>query len=181
MHLHHLIPPWIYYLDRDALVFSRRERQRFGPAELLKPLWIDNAFECPRYLVPRLFVGEKRLGDAEGSPVVVAVKEPRSHLITACGTYCVLYGVVDVHTLHLDDILPVPCYFDFGARCAEHGEQLTGGCLLEQVAHRYIGVDVRHVDTDPRIGSAWIVRLRRAVETEACKDQFIVPALGGNT
>ena len=74
VHPHHLIPPWVNYLDRDALVFPGRERERFGPAELLKPLCVNNAFECLCYFVPRLFVGEKRLGDTEGSSVVVAVK-----------------------------------------------------------------------------------------------------------
>ena len=57
-------------------------------------------------------LGEKRLGDAEGSTVVVAVKEPRRDLVTACGTHRVLYGIVDIHTLHLDNILPVLCRFD---------------------------------------------------------------------
>ena len=46
VHPHHLIPPWVDYLDCDALVFPGREGQRFGPTELLKPLCVNNAFEC---------------------------------------------------------------------------------------------------------------------------------------
>ena len=116
VHPHHLIPPRVNHLDSDALVLARRERERFGPAELLKTLCVNNPFEGPRYLVPRLSVGEKRLGDAEGSTVIVAVKEPRRHLITASRAHRILYGVIDVHALHLDDILPVHRRFDFGAR-----------------------------------------------------------------
>ena len=98
MHAHHLISAWVDYFDCDALVFSGREGQRFGPAELLETLWVNDAFECACYLSPRLFVGEEGLGDAEGSAVVVAVEKPRRYFVTACGASP--YSLRDCRYLH---------------------------------------------------------------------------------
>ena len=102
VHPHHLIPPRVDYLDGDALVFSRRKRKRFRPTEPLKLLWLNDTLECPCDFIPGLFVGKERLGDTERPAVVVAVNKPRRHLVSVCGTHRVLYGVIDVHPLHLE-------------------------------------------------------------------------------
>ena len=66
-------------LTATRRVFASSERQRLCPAEFLKPLWLNYAFERPCDFIPSLFIGKKRLRDAEGSTVVVAVNEPRRH------------------------------------------------------------------------------------------------------
>ena len=112
MHAHHFVSTWIDDFDGDAGMFSSREGKRFCTAELLKAIFVDDTFEGAGDFVPCAFVGKEGLGDAEGASVVVGINEPRRDFVRTRGTHCVVYGVVDVHTLHLDDVLSVGCLLE---------------------------------------------------------------------
>ena len=100
MHAHDLVPAWVNDFDGDASVFSNRKRERFCAAEFLKLVFVDDTFERASDFVPCRLIGKEGLRDAEGSTVVVGIDEPRRDLVCPCGIHCVIYGVVDVYTLH---------------------------------------------------------------------------------
>ena len=107
MHAHHFVSTWINDFDGDARMLTSREREGFCTAELLKAIFVDDTFEGAGDFVPCAFVGKEGLGDAEGASVVVGINKPRRDFVGTRGTYGVVYGIVDVHTFHLDDVFSV--------------------------------------------------------------------------
>ena len=103
-------------------MLTNRKRKGFCAAELLKLIFVDDPFKGAGDFVPRFFVGKEGLRDAEGSTVVVGINEPRRDFVRACGIHCVVYRVVDIHTLHLDDVFPVICLLNLCAWHSEHRE-----------------------------------------------------------
>ena len=144
--------------------------RRFGAAEIIKLLWIDDALQGAGNFVPGFPVGKKGLGDAEGSAVVVGVNEPCRHPIAPFGGHHVVDGIVDIDALHLDDVFVLVRRCDFCTRLAKHGEELTRGRLFEQTIHCHVGVDVRHVDSDSGIRIVTDSGLGGAIKTETRKD-----------
>jgi len=80
MHPHHFVAARVDHFDCCALLRTGREWQRNSPTQHGEFVLVDPAFQRPRQFVPRAFVGEECLRDAERPPVVICVQEPRRYL-----------------------------------------------------------------------------------------------------